>query len=111
MDSNVCEFCDSTFKNKYTLKSHITNNKACLKKRGLSLDNNIKCNGCFIILTHVSHLIVHQETCKEYIKYKYETIITELRNDISKKDIQLLEIENLKRDILLHLWTFKTPIF
>jgi hypothetical protein len=79
----------------------MTNNKACLKKRGLSLDNNIKCNGCFIILTHISHLTVHQETCKEYIKYKYETIITELYKDISKKDIQLLEIETLKRDILL----------
>jgi hypothetical protein len=100
-ETNTCEYCQSIFKTKYTLKSHISNNKSCLKTRGLSLNNNIKCKGCNIVLTHQSHLITHQEICRDYIKYKNEATIIELQEQISKKDIQLIELENLKRELLL----------
>ena len=100
-ETNTCEYCQSTFKTKYTLKSHVSNNKSCLKTRGLSLNNNIKCKGCNIVLTHQSHLATHQEICRDYIKYKNEATITELQEQISKKDIQLIELENLKRELLL----------
>ena len=82
---NSCEFCNSVFKTKYTLKSHLNNNKTCLKSRGLVMDSTNQCKGCSIVLTHKTHLDMHQEVCKEYIKYNYEQIITQLRSEIAEK--------------------------
>jgi len=93
---SVCEFCESSFTSKYILKTHLKNNKKCLKLRGENMDNDIKCKGCSIVLTHQSHLFIHQETCKEYIKYDYDQVIMNIKNELyeSKKSEDILNSKN-----------------
>ena len=38
----ICQFCNSSLKDKYALKSHLLKNKNCLKTRGLSLQTKLK---------------------------------------------------------------------
>ena len=100
-----CDFCHSSFKSKYTLKSHIINNKSCLKKRGLKLETKIQCKACLSVFTHQSHLSAHQETCKEYLKYNYEQIILSLRTELAEKNNLLIEkqskLDKLHQDIIV----------
>ena len=42
----VCEFCKSSVRDKYSLKTHLSKNKKCLKIRGLTLDTKFVCKGC-----------------------------------------------------------------
>lgn len=100
-----CDFCHSSFKSKYTLKSHLINNKSCLKKRGLKLEAKIQCKACLSIFTHQSHLSAHQETCKEYLKYNYEQIILSLRTELAEKNDLLIEkqseLDKIHQDIIV----------
>ena len=66
-----CEYCKSIFQHKYSLKTHLATNKACLKIRGLDMDNKWQCSGCLIILSFKSQLLSHQEICKDFIKQEY----------------------------------------
>ncbi len=36
MSREVCQFCNLSVKDKYTLKTHLLKNKRCLKNRGLT---------------------------------------------------------------------------
>ena len=85
----TCTYCKSEFKTKYNLKSHLIKNKSCLKRRGIELISNFQCIGCKIVLTAKTHLVFHHETCKDYIKYKYEQIIEDLKKDNETKIVQL----------------------
>ena len=99
MDRPVCEFCNSTFKNAYILKSHIQNNKACLKSRGLVLDTPYVCKGCSLSFTNGTNLSVHEDICKKYytlhMKEDYDYIIGGLQKKMNEKDE---EITQLKKD-------------
>jgi len=85
MTDVVCEFCFVSVKSKYNLKSHLINNKNCLKKRGLNLESTFICNGCDYIFTNNTNLTVHKETCKRYIVLKLkEEFDTRLKDTLEK---------------------------
>ena len=97
--SIVCEFCSVSVKTKYNLKSHLINNKNCLKKRGVKLESNFICNGCNFIFTNNTNLTTHKDICKKYIILKLKE---ELDGQI-KDDKDKYEKENrIKFDIQLH---------
>ena len=62
-----CEFCNTKYKTKFILKTHINTNKKCLSSRGLSLQTNFICEGCNSMFITTNHLTNHQESCKDYI--------------------------------------------
>jgi hypothetical protein len=62
-----CEFCSLSFKTKYTLKWHQSNNKACLKSRGLSLETRFVCAGCSLTFTNNINLATHMDICKKFM--------------------------------------------
>jgi len=64
----VCEYCNSTFTNKIVLKTHLNTNKKCLALRGMSLKTEFICDGCKNMYISMSHLSVHQDACKNYLK-------------------------------------------
>lgn len=81
-----CEFCKQIFKTKYTLKSHLINNKACLKLRGLSLESKFNCIACKFVFTNNINLNIHLESCKKYIILNIEKEYKE--NYIEKKELK-----------------------
>lgn len=90
-NNEICQFCNLSVKDKYTLKTHILKSKSCLKKRGLSLETNYICKGCQHTSSNNTNLIMHIENCKEYIilkvrdecKEEYEKQINKLKNEIT----------------------------
>ena len=95
-ERDICEFCNISVKDKYTLKTHLLKNKTCLKIRGLSLNTKFICKGCDHVFPNNINLINHIETCKKYIiikikeecKDNYEKQIKELQEEfISYKKI------------------------
>ena len=90
MDIINCDFCKLNFKTKYNLKSHIINNKACLKLRGLKLESKHICNGCQLNFTNNTNLCNHLEICTKYI---IMNILEESNNKIKEvKDIHKKEL-------------------
>lgn len=92
MEEYSCEFCKSIFKNKYTLKSHINGNKTCLKNRGLELKSNYICNGCNTICFTKHKLVVHQETCKDFL-------ICMHKNEMERKDSTIQTLQDTISEI------------
>ena len=92
MSLNTCQFCDISLKDKYSLKNHLVRNKKCLKIRGLTLNTNFICKGCKNTYSSNANLVIHIETCKEYIilkvreecKVEYDKQIQEKNNEIDK---------------------------
>ena len=84
-----CEHCHLSFKSKYTLKSPLSNNKTCLKLRGLEMDSKFICIACKQSCTSNINLSLHMESCKKYIIFKvqeeYELKIKELTNNHDKE--------------------------
>ena len=58
-----CEYCNISFKTKYTLKAHLSNNKSCLKNRGLTLETKFICSGCQLVFTNNKNLLNHIDIC------------------------------------------------
>jgi hypothetical protein len=85
MSGVVCEYCFIEIKSKYNLKAHLTNNKNCLKIRGVNLGTTFICKGCDYIFTNNKNLGVHKETCKKYIIFKLkEEFDTRLKDTLEK---------------------------
>ena len=76
-----CEYCKTTFQSKYSLKTHLTTNKACLKIRGVEMNNQWQCKACLIIFPFNSQLLAHHEICKDFIKKEYYERIDKLINE------------------------------
>jgi len=98
-----CEHCKSTFKNQYTLKSHIFGNKKCLKLRGMKLESSISCSGCNLQSTNRHNLRVHQKSCKEFIilsiKNENDKVVSDLKEQIEELKIYYnRKNEELKTD-------------
>jgi hypothetical protein len=91
-----CQYCSSSFKNKYNLKKHIDEGKKCLKLR------NIKCKSCLTIFSNQNELEQHLVICKDHI-------ITQLKEELFKKDTELKE-ELFKKDTELKEELFKKDI-
>jgi hypothetical protein len=86
----ICTHCNSTFKNKTVLKTHLNTNKKCLTLRGLSFKTNFICNGCNTMYIAVKHLSIHQESCKEYQQFIiYEKHQQELEQQQKKHQQEL----------------------
>ena len=89
---STCQFCNTSVKDKYSLKNHLVRNKTCLKIRGLTLNTNFICKGCENTYSSNSNLVIHTETCKDYIilkvrqecKQEYDKQIQEKNNEIDK---------------------------
>ena len=95
----ICTYCNSTFKNKTVLKTHLNTNKKCLELRGLSLKTNFICDGCNTMYISLKHLSIHQESCKEYQQF----IINEKHQKELKeklKEQELYYIEKLRKQDL-----------
>ena len=99
-----CEHCHLSFTSKYTLKSHLANNKTCLKLRGLEMDSKFICTACKQSCTSNINLSLHMESCKKYIIFKvqeeYDLKINELKTNY-ERDISFIKVEyetKLKED-------------
>jgi hypothetical protein len=46
MSEIVCEICNASLANKYSLKTHLETNKRCLSLRNLKLESKFNCIGC-----------------------------------------------------------------
>ena len=97
-NKEICQFCDTSIKDKYALKTHLLKNKKCLKIRGLSLDTKFICDGCKHIFPSNINLIVHTEGCKEYVILKvreeYTEKINKLQQEIVDKNKALFDAHN-----------------
>jgi hypothetical protein len=85
MENTICNFCNKSFKNKFTLLTHQKTTKSCLEKQGIKNDE-YKCEYCLKTLTTHTRLISHMDICKsknknEVIKYKtlYENNIKQVK--------------------------------
>jgi len=94
----TCKFCDTSVKDKYTLKTHLLKNKKCLKIRGLSLDTKFVCKGCNHVFPSNINLIIHTEGCKEYVilkvKEEFKEEINKLQQEIVDKNKALLDAQS-----------------
>jgi len=130
-----CEHCKLVLKSKYTLKTHLSSNKSCLKLRGLEMNSKFVCKDCNISFISKLNLNVHLETCKKYIirvvkedhfneikniKQEYELIINkkdkitnelhekykkELKNSKENNDKILLDIQSNNAKEIIDLQT------
>ena len=60
-----CEHCKLVLKSKYILKTHLLNNKACLKLRGLEMKSKYTCKDCNLSFIGNTNLNIHLEICKK----------------------------------------------
>ena len=108
-----CEFCNSEFKSKYTLKTHMTTAKYCLSFQENKVNIPIfKCDLCDKSLTSKSRLIYHMNThfsktcehCNKTFKSQKKfdqhtvTCVELLKFKIEKQEIQLKSIQNIVTD-------------
>jgi hypothetical protein len=100
-----CVHCKLILKSKYILKTHLTNNKACLKLRGLTMNSKFLCIGCNTTFMNKANLTLHFDSCKKYIlmkvKEEHDIQINKIREEknleIQKiKDEKSLEIHKIK---------------
>ena len=105
-----CEHCKLVLKSKYILKTHLLNNKACLKLRGLEMKTKYTCKDCNLSFIGNINLNTHLEICKkkelsknneeqEKIIKEQEKIIKDQEKIIKDQEIQhKKEIEKIIKD-------------
>ena len=100
-----CVHCKLILKSKYILKTHLTNNKACLKLRGLTMNSKFLCVGCNTTFMNKANLTSHFDSCKKYIlmkvKEQHDIQINKIREEKSLEiqkiiDEKKLEIHKIK---------------
>lgn len=97
MSEEHCNFCNKSFKNKYTLKSHIERSKKCLEIRGEELVSNFVCPKCDIIFMTKNDLSRHINLCKKTPKDNM-FIVKELKEQITQLRVQLKEKDDIIRE-------------
>ena len=98
----LCEFCKSSVRDKYSLKTHLSKNKKCLEIRGLTLETKFVCKGCQHVFPNNINLVVHIESCKQYIiikvreecKDEYKNEIIKMQQEIINKDKALSDAQS-----------------
>lgn len=83
-DENICEFCEKSFKNKYTLERHQKTVKKCVK-------NDSTCSYCTKNISSAYNLSIHLKNCK--VKINFEEKINKI---IMEKDAKINEITREK---------------
>jgi len=91
-----CEFCNSKFKSKYNLNTHIKSAKFCINNRDQNNNiNNYPCKYCNKTFTVKNKLNMHYESCIEYQIHKK----TEDYDDIIlQKDLKIKELETILKE-------------
>ena len=93
-----CEYCKTVLKTKNILKSHLLNNKSCLKIRGLQLLSKFTCKDCSNSFTSNINLNIHLESCKKHIitlcKDKYELKLNEMKLKLECKNKELFDLRS-----------------
>jgi len=100
-----CEHCKLVLKSKYNLKAHLSNNKACLKLRGLEMESKFICKDCNLSFINNVSLNTHLEICKKKELNKYNddqhSLIKEQKKIIKEQELKLKEQEiQHKKEIL-----------
>jgi chromosome segregation ATPase len=125
--SSVCEFCNKTFLNIYTLNTHQKTTKKCLAIQGkmkqqFIIEEDLQCYICEKILSTKQTLNNHIMLCKEKnsnlintreikklqeenmkIKLQYQNLkdlLQEKNLQIKNKDIQIKELQNTVKEAL-----------
>ena len=101
----ICYHCNSTFKNKTVLQTHVKTNKKCLSIRGLSFKTKHVCDGCKTMYISLLHLKVHHESCKDYqsliVEKKFKDEFEQYKKEQEKKYIEKIkEQETYFTDLL-----------
>jgi len=84
-----CEHCKLVLKSKYILKSHLKNNKACLKVRGLEMVSKFTCKDCNLSFVSNANLNTHLDVCKK----------KELSKDNEHKDKIIKDQDKVIKDL------------
>ena len=110
--SFVCKFCNSQFKNPYTLKSHENGSKKCLFNRGLKLETKNQCIGCNLAFVNKYNLKLHEDVCRNFLQHQHTNeileknkLIDELKAETEKtitelKDRHSHQVSEIKNDCL-----------
>lgn len=88
-----CQYCHKTFKNVYTLKTHQTKTKYCLKIQGKNTEGTYNCGYCNKNFTLQSSLTEHNNVCKANTPYvkKYRNMCTKLKKEleVTKRELEV----------------------
>ena len=102
----ICYHCNSTFKNKTVLQTHVKTNKKCLSIRGLSFKTKHVCDGCKTMYISLLHLKVHHESCKDYqnliVEKKYKDEFEQYKKEQENKYIEKIKEQETYFTDLLH---------
>jgi hypothetical protein len=89
-----CQFCNNSFSNKYTLRTHQLNSKKCLKlQTNQTVNSSLQCSFCEKIMSSKIRFEGHLAICKR----KKEAEL-QMKNDEIKKLEQRLEKEAVSED-------------
>ena len=77
--SFACKFCNSQFKNPYTLKSHENGSKKCLTNRGLKLETKNQCIGCNLVFVNKYNLKLHEDVCRNFLQHQHNKRIRKIK--------------------------------
>ena len=95
-----CVHCKLILKSKYILKTHLTNNKACLKLRGLTMNSKFLCVGCNTTFMNKANLTSHFDSCKKYIlmkvKEEHDIQINKIREEKSLEIQKIIDEKSLE---------------
>ena len=92
-----CKFCNNKFSSISTLNKHVKYANYCINKRS---DNNINnkfiCDSCHKNFTSKYFLTIHTQTC---IAFKEQTIEHKYTNELSKKDLEIIELKKQIKEL------------
>jgi hypothetical protein len=118
---SLCQFCKSKFYDKSALNKHQKKTKYCLRiqDKDLNKESKIKkfeCEKCKKELSTKQRLQSHLTSCKSKNSKEMQKMSSKLENlkNCSTTNITINVnnlITNNNYGSILHLWTFKTPIF
>ena len=107
--SFACKFCNSQFKNPYTLKSHENGSKKCLSNRGLKLETKNQCIGCNLAFVNKYNLKLHEDVCRDFLQHQHakeilekDKIFSDFKEEQEKRYIELVQESDKKLADLTH---------
>lgn len=107
--SFACKFCNSQFKNPYTLKSHENGSKKCLSNRGLKLETKNQCIGCNLTFVNKYNLKLHEDVCRDFLQHQHakeilekDKLLSDFKEEQEKRYIELIQENDQKLANLTH---------
>jgi len=107
--SFACKFCNSQFKNPYTLKSHENGSKKCLTNRGLKLETKNQCIGCNLVFVNKYNLKLHEDVCRNFLQHQHakeilekDKLLSDFKEEQEKRYTEMIEESQKKLAELTH---------